>query len=97
MSYSFSVAGKTKAEVKEAAAKEFDNVVKYQANHAYDRAAALANIDALIDLLPDEVPEGHVLKVNASGYLSWQGTVEDPQYTGASTSANAHYVLEKFA
>ena len=93
MSYSFSVQAPTKDEAKAAAAKAFDDVVAAQPIHARDRDAALANINAVIDLLVDD-PDFHI-SVGANGYVSWRENLNadgsNPLST-ASISANASLV-----
>ncbi len=94
MSYSFSVQATTKAEAKAAAETKFDEVVVQQPIHARDKAAALANVSAVVDLLTDKVPEGHIISVGVSGYVSWLNALSsasDNPLTTVSISANASY------
>lgn len=93
MSYSFNVQAATKDEAKAAAAKVFDEAVANQPIHARDRDAALANINAAIDLLVDD-PAYHI-SVGAQGCVSWRENLNadcsNPLST-ASISASASLV-----
>lgn len=93
MSYSFSVQAATKDDAKAAAVKAFDDVVAAQPIHARDRDAALANINAAIDLLVDD-PAYHI-SVSSNGYVSWRENLNaegsNPLST-ASISASASLV-----
>jgi hypothetical protein len=93
MSYSFSVKAATKAEVKEAVAKYFDDqVIAHQPVHARDRAAVLANANAVIDLLGDD--ETKDIHISCNGYVSWAvaGEQSEVPLTVASITASAGYV-----
>jgi hypothetical protein len=96
MSYSFSVKGATKAEVKAAVRKYFDEqVVPHQPAHARDRAAAFANADTVIDLLADD--ESKDIAVSCNGWVSY-GAYEDPAGSplyGVSVAASANHVLRE--
>jgi hypothetical protein len=72
MSYSFGVRASNKAAAKEAVAAKFDEMAASQPIHARDRAAALANANAVIDLLADDDTKD--VAVSCNGYLSWNGT-----------------------
>lgn len=89
MSYSFSVAAPSKAEAKEQVVAKFDEMVVSQPTHAADREVALANANAVIDLLQEPVAPDQV-RVSCSGYLSWRSTHGDPPvFTSANVSASA--------
>lgn len=81
MSYSFSVAGATKADVKSKLAEAFDNVVKNQPSHEADRAAALACGEAFVDMLR-EPGEGDEVSVSVYGSLSWPNEKPGEFYSG---------------
>lgn len=90
MSYSFNVKAATKAEAKAAVEAEFDKVLDNQPEHARDKAAALANANAVIDLLADD--ETRDVGVSCNGYISWR--VEDNApgpLTGVSVAAQAYH------
>jgi hypothetical protein len=98
MSYGFSVSAATKAEAKAAVAAEFDKVVANQPIHARDKVAALANAEAIIDLLADDVPADHVIAVSCNGYVGWTGTLDDGNadslpLRSASVSCSATYLV----
>lgn len=92
MSYSFQVKAATKAEAKAAVAAEFDKVVEQQPTHAQDKAAVIANANAVIDLLVED--DAQDVGVSCNGYVSWVGVCgADPEplpLVGASISANAY-------
>lgn len=93
MSYSFNVQGASKASAKEAVAAKFDEVVASQPIHARDKAAALANANAVIDLLVDDAT--HEISVSVNGYVGWQEVLRDDgsnPLRAASVSASASYV-----
>lgn len=71
MSYAFNVQAATKAEAQTLAEAEFDKVVAAQPIHARDKAAALANVEASLELITDELPEGQVYRVGVNGYVGW--------------------------
>jgi hypothetical protein len=90
MSYSFQVKAATKAEAKAAVEAEFDKVVEQQPEHARDKAAALANANASIDLLADDDTQD--VSVSCNGYISW--CVEDNApgpLTAVSVAAQAYH------
>lgn len=91
MSYSFTVKAATKAEAKAAVEKAYDEMVVGQPIHARDKAAAMANAAAVIDLLIED-PAKHI-SVSMNGYVSWRGVPEqdvaENELTGASVSASA--------
>ena len=94
MSYSFSVKASTKDEAKAAVAAEFNKVVATQPIHARDKAAALANASAVIDLLSDDVPAGYVIGVSCNGYVGWRENLRDDgsnPLNAASVSSSASY------
>lgn len=93
MSYSFLAQASTKAAAKEAVAAKFDEVVGSQPIHARDKAAALANANAIIDLLMDDGTRDIAVSVN--GYVSWIDVLREDasnSLSGVSVSANAAYV-----
>jgi hypothetical protein len=83
MSYSFGVKGATKAAVRALAEVEFDKMVVSQPIHAKDKAAALANLDAMLGLVHDDDSKDVVVSMN--GYVSWPGgaVVSDPASAAA--------------
>lgn len=88
MSYSFNVRAATKAEAKAAAEAKFDEVLQYSPEHARDRDAAMANLDACLALVEDDASMD--VAVSMSGYLAgeWaQGKLA--RVTGASMHCNA--------
>lgn len=90
MSYSFQVKAPTKDAAKEAVAAKFDEIIAQQPIHARDRAAVLANANAVIDLLADN--DAKDVLVSCNGYVSWPaGGVEDAQLNSAAVSASAGY------
>jgi len=94
MSYSFNVKAANKADAKAAVAVEFENVIASQPVHARDKAAALANADAVIDLLVDEAPAGQVISVSCNGYVGWNEVLRDDvsnPLNSASISTQAGY------
>lgn len=93
MSYSFSVKASTKEAVKIAAAEYFDNsVVAQQPVHARDRAAVMANIAAVVDLLGDD--DTRDVNISCNGYVSWSAAVDQAEapLTSASVSCSAGFV-----
>ena len=91
MSYSFSVCAKTKDELRAAAAAKFDDTVAGQPVHAADKAAALANLDGALSVLPDAA-EGCDLVATLGGYLQWRGVTSEPtEFTGVSISVNVSW------
>jgi hypothetical protein len=95
MSYSFSVKADTKEAAKVAVSDAFDKVVESQPIHARDKAAALTNAAAVIDLLTDPAPEGSAINVSCSGYVNWMEVLREDgsnPLTTASVSASASYV-----
>lgn len=66
MSYSFSVVGASKADVKQKIADSFVNVVTSQPSHAADRDAAVAIGGAMVDVLKDPA-EGQEIHVSVHG------------------------------
>ncbi|CAL77434.1 hypothetical protein BRADO3657 [Bradyrhizobium sp. ORS 278] len=95
MSYSFNIRATSKVSAKSAVAAAFDNVVVSQPIHARDKAAALANASAVIDLLADDAPEGHLIAVSCNGYVGWREVLladgSNP-LNAASVSAQASYM-----
>jgi hypothetical protein len=91
MSYSFGIKAADKAAAKEAVAAKFDSeVVAHQPVHVRDRAAVLANVGSVIDLLADDDTKDIMVSVN--GYVSWGATVDGTeQFSTVSVSATASY------
>lgn len=87
MSYSFSVVGASKADVKQKIADSFVNVVTSQPSHAADRDAAVAIGGAMVDVLKDPA-EGQEIHVSVHGSLSWQHDAPEV-FTGASVGVSA--------
>lgn len=92
MSYSFSIKVETKALAKQAVASELDKIVDSQPIHARDRAAALANATAVIDLLADDDTKD--VSVSCNGYVSWNvnGDLTEVPLSTASISCVANHV-----
>lgn len=91
MSYSFNVKAANKVDAKTAVAAEFDKVViAIQPVHAHDRAAALANANAAIDLLAEK--EGKDISVSVNGFLSWSNKESIPEFNSVGISSSAGYV-----
>lgn len=96
MSYSFQFTASTKHEARERFAAEFERVVSSQPVHAADRKAAIANADAMIDLLDLLADDaGQDIQVYANGSIGWTGGEADPTFTSASTSCTAALVPRK--
>lgn len=92
MSFSFGVVAANKPAAKDAVAAKFDEqVIAYQPMHARDRAAVLANANAVIDLLADD--ESKDVTVSCSGYLSWGGPADSPAISTASISCTANHAV----
>ena len=87
MSYSFSVDGSSKADVKQKIADSFASVVTNQPSHAADRDAAVAAGGAMVDILKDPA-EDQEIHVQIHGSLSWQHDVPDV-FTAASVGVSA--------
>jgi len=91
MSYSFSVTAADKAAAKAAVAAKFDEMVASQPIHARDRAAVLANANAVIDLLADD--DTRDVRVSFNGYVSWTNPAgEEPAFNSVSISCQANHV-----
>ncbi|MCK1669452.1 hypothetical protein [Bradyrhizobium sp. 153] len=93
MSYSFQVTAPTKAAAKAAVAAKLDEVVASQAIHARDKAAALANANAAIDLLVDDA-SSHVA-VSCNGCVGWREVLREDvsnDLHSASLSSSASLV-----
>lgn len=92
MSYSFNVQASTKSAAKDAVAVKFDEVIATQPIHARDKTAALANANAVIDLLMDD--DTREISVSVNGYVGWQEVLRDDgsnPLQSASVSASASY------
>jgi len=95
MSYSFSIQAPTKAAAKDAVAAKFEEVIAAQPIHARDKAAALANANAVIDLLMDD--GAREISVSVNGYVGWQEVLREDgsnPLQSASVSATASYVTK---
>jgi hypothetical protein len=93
MSYSFNVQAATKAAAKEAVVAKFNEVIASQPIHARDKDAAIANANAVIDLLADG--DDREIAVSVNGYVGWQEALRDDgsnPLRSASISASASYV-----
>lgn len=94
MSYSLSAKAANKELAKQAVAEQFDKIAANQPMHARDRAAVLANANAVIDLLADD--DTRDVAVSGSGYLGWGGTgeVSDASpISAASVSFTANHAI----
>lgn len=90
MSYSLTVKASNKDEAKQEVAKQFDAMTESQPVHKRDRAAVLANVDAVLGVLADD--DSRDVAVSVNGYLSWQtfeGAREDEAFSAVSVSAQA--------
>jgi hypothetical protein len=92
MSYSFNIRAASKANARERAAQEFDSVVASQPVHAQDRTAALAALDAYLDLLVDDATRDIIVSVNGSVSYDWAPDVEATAVplTNASVGVGAY-------
>jgi hypothetical protein len=91
MSYSFQVKAANKPAAKAAVAAEFDKVVQSQPVHSRDKAQALANANAVIDLLGED--DSKDVSVSCNGYVRWSsGDGDTASLTTASISATANHV-----
>lgn len=94
MSYSLSFRAADKAAAKATAETKFDEIVAQQPGHSADKPAALANVNAAIDLLADN--DDMDVSVSMNGWL--QGTYADNQFvhvSGASINASASYTVRE--
>lgn len=90
MSYSFSLKAASKAAAILAVGAKLDEIVAAQAVHSRDRAAILANAEAVIGLLADN--DDKDVTVSCNGYLSWSsGTVDAPVINSASIACVANH------
>lgn len=85
MSYSFGITASTKDEAKAKVAQEFEAILTYQPAHAKDKAQALANADAAIDILRDD--ETQDIRVSCYGSLVW--STDPEQIVGVTLHADA--------
>lgn len=70
MSFSISVVSKTKEDAKADFRVKFEEeVIAHQPDHAFDRAAIMATVDAFIDLLSEDTTR--TVEVRVSGGLGW--------------------------
>ena len=95
MSYSFSVQASSKAAAKDEIAAKFDEVISAQPIHARDKAAALANASAVIDLLMDD--DTRDISVSVNGYVGWEENLREDgsnPLRSASVSAGASFVTK---
>lgn len=93
MSYSFTVKAETKADAKAEVERQFDLVVAGQPIHKADREAVLAAIAGFVDIIgePNLADE---ISIGVSGSLSWNGPMENEDYTGTSVHISAR-ILNK--
>lgn len=93
MSYSFSVRGKTKAEVKERADIEFKRVLANQPTHKVDMEAAQNAANAFVDMLDHAESANMDIVCAVNGSVSWRGLLPDeaPRYTNAGVSVSVYY------
>lgn len=78
MSYSFSVSGANREEVRERIAEQFDTVVQQQPAHEADREASQNTAYALLDVLGESALQaGQQINVTIYGSLS-QRNADDP-------------------
>lgn len=87
MTYHFTAQGATKDAAKQAVAEQFDLMMGAQLVHSKDRAAAIANASAVIDLLADDETKGVAVTLN--GFVSWTGQ----GLNGASISCSANHIV----
>lgn len=66
MSYSFTVRGSTRAEVRFLVAAELDKVVEAQPVHAADRVAAEEVANTFISLVPEDADKDFVVSMHGS-------------------------------
>lgn len=87
MTYSLTFRAADKAAAKAKAAEQMDFVVKQQPSHARDRAAAIANASAMIDLLDDDATQD--VHVTMNGSITPTFDAEAPTLTGVACHAYA--------
>jgi hypothetical protein len=90
MSYSFTVQGVHKDEVKAKVELEVLKIVAQQSIHARDQAAICATAAAFIDLLEDDPAKD--IELRANGSLSW---MTGDMISYASVSVTAMHVNRK--
>lgn len=83
MSYSFSLKAATKAAAAAAAAAKFDEMLTTQPVHKADRAAALANLQAHLDLVREP---GDTDEVSVSMHGSITGVFDQETHEATSLS-----------
>lgn len=89
MSYSFSIKANSKELAKQAVKDKFDSdVVTHQPVHEKDRPAVLANANAAIDLLADDIEKD--ISVSVNGYVTWPGA-DNSEFSTVSISACASH------
>lgn len=91
MSYSFSVRGSTKAEVKEKITAELARVVEGQPTHKADQAQAQAAADSFIDILA--IDDSKDISVSMNGSLGWMSSHPET-YTGVGVNVSASLVAK---
>ena len=99
MSYSFNIRAASAADAIDAVNHEFDKVVAGQPVHEVDRAQAVANAKAAIDIIAEPL-EGEEISVSVNGYVQWRGVMggEEPvSITGVNISVSAANVIKQAA
>lgn len=94
MSFSFNVRGANKAEALEAVKAEMAKVVAAQPIHAHDADSVQAVAETYVAQIPDPAADQAVL-LGVSGWLQWQGSEEEPRFTGASVSVSATLIAKE--
>lgn len=87
MSYSFTVRGENKNQVKAKIVAEITKVVESQPIHVHDRQEALSTACAFVDLLP--VDDTKDVSISVNGTIGWSGETGNPHLTSASISLTA--------
>lgn len=86
MSFSFSVKGNTKDDVKAKVRQQMEEVVNFQTIHAKDKPIVEATADAFIDLI--EQDENRDIEVFANGSLGWVGDVNTGTIVSTGLTVN---------
>ena len=93
MSFSFQARAADKTALREAIAAEMDKVIVGQPIHAADKILVVVVANAYLDFLADN-PDMDVA-AHISGSLSWSGTSESPNFTGANVSVGVYHAPRK--
>lgn len=88
MSYSFSVKGATKQEVKDLAFTELTRICEQQPEHAADATGAFAAVTAYVEALTNDQSEHDDITVNVNGSVGWRS---DKEIISAGISIAVHY------